>query len=334
VARRALVSGGDLGLARDANRLTLELAADSIYDDTLVRLTVLGVSPFALRLSGARPIDVRSGSVLDDGSLKAEPAGDRYKVNARVDGWVRERPVADPGREGPEHRYGMRYYPFVSSELVGGVHVEGGSLEHLVVDLPERFRLIWFGQNVRGEAIANDDQPKEPRHSQGQDRSQFTFSWSRDRCPSAVTFEVPVRLGAAALGELVLFPALYLTLSLLGIALAALAASTSVVIAAIGTTWTFALRQWTNARLPQQSTLLTAGYVLAAVFILVWGVAWEWLRWPAAGLGLILVAGLFYIQRAVRQFRGSGALPASVVRPWRAYIAGRVAKDRVAARRG
>lgn len=315
-------------MAQVDNPVTVELSADSIYAHALIRFVASAQNHFAIRIKDAEQVDIGRGVSRAD-YVEADEADGRHRIELRILGWIRERPVADPDRQGAAHTYGMRYYPFVSSKLVGRVEIDGGSLEHVVVDLPDRFRLIWFAQ----AAIAGPGEGKraELRHSFGEQRSQFVLTWTSDQLRTTASLDVPLRLGAAALGELVLFPALYLTLSLLGIALAALAASVSIVVAAIGTTWTFALRQWSGARLPQQSTLLTAGYLIAALFVLIWGVAWEALGWPAAALALPLLATLWYLRRAVGQFRGNGTLPRRLTRPWATYTTWREAKDQESA---
>jgi len=304
--------------ARSAPAVVVTLRAESLLSSATVTLEASSPAPFGLVPSGT-VLDIGQGRLGDAGSWRSEEAGaGRHVLSLEVLDWMTERAVEDDALNGAAERYGISYFPFVSSYVRGHLELDPGSDPRpllLVLDVPDEVRPIYRQAHV----FHDGELAPEPRHAPAGERSRFIFG-----APSPakhVSVDVAVRFGAARLAELVTFPLYYFALSLGGIAVAALAARPSLVVAAVGALWTFMLREWSHAKVPRRRTLLSYGYGVAALVAALWAIIWEAFELPEGAVaGALVLVLLTFLTRARARFDATGELPRAVRRPWRRWV--------------
>lgn len=292
--------------------MIVSASLDALYGSTIVSLRAESAETFRVAVTGT-VLRTSIGRIAAAQECASEEQGPgRHVVELEVLDWIVERAVGDEAAQGPENRYGISFYPFVSSYLRGKIVIAGvgePSLQFLV-DVPDTFRLLYAQANVQFDGR----RAAEPRHTQGTERSRFIFA---DGAAATIDCDVAVRFSAAHLAELVTYPTAYYLLSLAGIGVAALASRLSIAVTALGALWTFMLREWSKAGVPRRQTLLSAAYVMAAVAAGGWTALWEGVGvWAALAIPLVAVmAG--GLTAARRRFDRTGSLPAAVARGWR-----------------
>lgn len=306
------------GLQGEPTRV--ELSAESIYDGTPVVLMITSPAEFAVVLPG-RVIDSGPG-LYHEGEWVSEPSDGAHRLRLVLLDWIAERQVRAGSRHAAE-RYGMRYYPFVSSSLVATIEFRQGNLGVVGVQMPPEVRLMWFQGEVRmdGEVLT-------PIHVLGEATSRWIYAHRGEA--RRLEIDLRPRLGGSEMAKVVDFPLYYWVLSLGGLVIAARAAHSlglGVVVTAIAALWTAMLRQWSSSKLPQQNTILTFAYGIAAIAAALWAGLWVWSTW--AGLLATVFYGLATVQvfAARRQFARRGTLPRWLFAPWSLLVSRRIARD-------
>jgi hypothetical protein len=286
----------------------VKISLPSIYSASLAEVTIKGGAAFSADLPGTI-VAVEAG-VADGQCVRAVGKDQDFTVCATVLGLVTERSTraGQVSQAGPDGSYGMRFYPFVSSVVVGAIDIVGGVVASLQVETPNDFRLIWYG------AHAECGGPGRLHHSFDRSKSCFVLTFPAPN--QRLVFTLPIRLSSERLMRLVSFPILYWLLALAGIAVATFLDKPSVAIAAVLATWTFMLRQWNGSDLPQQNTPLTWGYVWAALFLPVWLLAWRELGWWAAPFAAFALWPAVRVFRLVRGFAAAGNLTQATESWW------------------
>ncbi|MCX6901899.1 MAG: hypothetical protein NTW03_00145 [Verrucomicrobia bacterium] len=296
------------------NSITLRISGESIYGHSLARAIFTAEEAFTVQLTGS-VITLARGKKGDQANqIHAVEQDGSFGIEVDLLGWIQEKAVGESDCPGPQNRYGMRFYPFVSSFFTANITTTGGSISDVILDLPDAYRLIWYGARV----IDPSGRMATLSHAYGPARSQYILSWEpKPAAAGEFVILVPVRHGANEILKIVNFPVYYFLLSLLGITLAWITTGkASFVLAAVGATWTFMLKKWSNSNLPQRNTLLTRAYIIAGGIAPVWGLAW-------LGLGLwslllVFPIGLMIrlVSRSVEEYRLKGGLPRSVAAYW------------------
>ena len=294
--------------------ISLLIKADSIYQDSIVEISATATKQFKIAFQG-KILNIIFGTLTDkqNSEVVAIEKDGIYIVSLQIAGWFSEREVYKTDETGPHTKYGMRFFPFISSFLLGEFNTSNLSINSVILDLPDEFRLIWYGaeilnpNNVKGEL----------KHSKGKDRSKYYFLWNgvNDQA-GRYKFKIPVRIGGTELLRLTYFPAYYYILALCAVTLSAFADKISILIAAIAGTWTFMLRHWGRSNLPQRNTLLTHLYVIAGIYIFIWGFAWKRFHFWASFLIIPTVIFLMLFFRSLRKFNLEGILPSIIRKYW------------------
>ena len=298
--------------------ISLLIKADSIYQDSIVEISATATRQFKVAFK-ATILNVISGTLNDKQNCEvvAIEKDGIYILSLQITGWFSEREVYATDETGPHTKYGMRFFPFVSSFLFGNLTTSNLPINTVILDLPDKFRLIWYGaeilnpNNVKGEL----------KHSKGKDRSKYYFLWNdQNEQAGQYKFKIPVRIGGAELLRLTYFPAYYYILALCAVTLSAFADKVSILIAAIVGTWTFMLRHWGRSNLPQRNTLLTHLYIIAGIYIFIWGFAWKRFHFWALFLIIPTVILLVLFFQSLRKFNLEGILPSIVTKYWSRQI--------------
>jgi len=298
--------------------ITVHINTDSIYEHSSVAITLKAESPFSAQLSG-EIIAISSGKRNPKQSvIHATKRDDSYEIKVELLHWLTERTVRHSDGAVPHNKYGMRFYPFVSSFVSGTITTYELPINVIILELPDDYRLIWYGAKVsspNGKTAKLD-------HAYGPQRSKYLFTWPEENnLKGEYGIKIPVRLGGSMILRLVEFPIFYWFLALVGVAIAARQNNPSILIAAVVGVWTFMLRQWGASNLPQRTTILTRGYILAGTFVLLWALVW----WNSQSLGFILSVPVLVltllIYRSLSKFGYEGLLPPKIEKYWSKQIA-------------
>jgi hypothetical protein len=298
------------------NLLSVRLSTNSIYAHSIIVFKAISQEEFSVEFSSGKILSVLLGRVEETFRIFSVKNGDQHVIEIEILNWINEKVVnrnKPAGKSNPENRYGMRYYPFVSSMIEGGFKVNGGNLIAIILDIPDKFRIIWYGAEIKDPNGVRS----EIDHSYGKDISTYIFQWNGDTIGKGY-FEIklPVRIGASSILNLVNFPLFYLILALIGVSLASLADKPSYLVAAIATSWVFMLRRWRSSNLPQRNTILTHGYIIAGTIVLLWGIAWKWLQLHALFFTVPIIVLFFLLQKALRKYGLEGELPDYIASYW------------------
>jgi hypothetical protein len=294
----------------------VRVEADAIYGGTVARLHITDGRPFRVKVSG-ETLRVLRGEIEPDGEWLASVGSEQnQELQVELLGLFHETSTRRAVGEGPWHRYGMRFYPFISSSLHLRVECGAPLVRNLMVDFPSTFLAIWYARAVRSEprVTAHFDQ------SVGKDRSLYLIRWDTEVASFQADFLV--RLGGRELAAIVLYPLIYWFLALVTLAVFAWEKNPTLALGGLGALFAFMLREWREARAPQQNTLLTAGYVLAGIIATAWVGLWRAVRVLGVGWAPLVVASalilviLGLIFRDVRRFALTGVLPNHVEWVW------------------
>lgn len=313
--------------------ITILISANSIYENSLSTVKLIARKPFWVILCGT-VISILQGRVAGEYILAKEKDG-IYSVEAEIIGLFRERRI-DESRIEDEHTdiasntYGMRFYPFVSSEITGKIAVRRLPISSIIFDLPDAFRFIWkdsFIKNPSGDKSFLS-------HSYGQDRSRYVFRWSQKSIEGEYILDnLPVRLGGATLLKLTEFPTIYLVFYLIAISIIAFA-DWKLLAGTIIAVWLFMLQQFNSANVPQRSVFLRSLYTVEGVIIAVWGIVWEltilfskncpFLYFFTPLLASCLIFIIVSVFRSIKTFEYTGKFPKSLENYWTETIIKRI----------
>lgn len=291
--------------------LLVTATLDALYSSTIVALRFESANQFAVQLSGSL-LRLKAGHITDGEYRSQEELPDRHVLDVELMDWVAERAVRDESAQGAQNRYGVSFYPFVSSFLRGSVTVVGNSrpLIRYVVDVPDTVRPIY----KQAEVLYDSELSGEPRHAHGSERSRFIFTANHPA--GGFQSHIALRFSASRLAELITYPTAYYALSLAGIATAALIAPPGVVVAAVGALWTFMLREWSVAKVPRRHTILSALYLISAALAAAWALLWELFGWWSAVAIPIVGTLILTFTKARQRFDRAGTLPRYLARFW------------------
>ena len=292
--------------------ITARLSADSIYSGSLVQAEFTAPGNFAVSVDG-HVTTVCHGSIKDT-HIDAVHRDGRWVVSVDLLNWINERPLSDGD---PPTSYGMRFFPFISAKMVGRIRTTHLPLEALIIELPDAFRLIWYGVVARDPA----GNAAKLHHSHGAVTSKFILLWPPGDAEAGgeYLFEIPVRLGGTTFLKLSHFQIYYWILALIVVALASFAPVT-VLLAAIAGAWTFMLQALIQANVPQRATLLAYVYEWSGVSLLAWGLAWVAFGPGALLLALPVLAVAWLAHRTISFFQYTGTLPVRIAHFWQKRV--------------
>lgn len=314
--------------------LFLSLRAEQIYNDSPVRLKAWSETRFSVRLSRPddRPLHVIA---IDRGfadgvetlRLESEETADRrWELVAQVHGLLWETSVlADGPRTGPQSTLGVRWFPFVASQLSLDISVEECEIGMLDVGLPAQFRLPW-GQPpwiVRGDHEA----AKFARRIED-DGWSHTFYWPQDRygaiaaARGRLSVVVPVQASARSVATTINAAVLGLALAATAIFAAAnLSEDTHLLGVAVASYWLLLISQWSSSERLHHLTAYGTVLIVNGLLALAWAAAIELA--PEAGSIALAAVGVIYAAVLLVSgsiFDGTGHPPALLARCLRAVL--------------
>lgn len=300
------------------NLLSIRLSANSIYVHSIIVFRAIAQEEFSIEFSGGNILSVLSGRTENLFQICSVKNGDQHIIEVEILNWISEKVVnhSDPtGKNNPENRYGMRYYPFVSSLIEGGFKINGGDLTVIMLDIPDEFRIIWYGAEIKNPNGVRS----EIDHSYNKDISTYIFQWNDNTVGDDDDYyeiKIPIRIGASSIFHLVNFSLFYLLLALIGVSFASLADKPSYLVAAITASWVFMLRRWGSSNLPQRNTILTHGYIIAGIILLIWGIVWKCLQLRALVFTVPAIILFVLLQKAIKKYGVEGELPDYIASYW------------------
>ncbi len=302
------------------NQVTMQLTIDSIYSFSLTEVELTGDKEFSIEIFNGKIISILSGRRKSSNLIISIEDKGLYKIKFEIIDWIFEKSILDEAKETqdkskPYNYYGMRYYPFISSHIQTNFKIINGFLRALTLITPNYFRLIWYGSDI----IHNETNKATINHSFSSDKSKYIFIWqqqSRIKQENLYKIKLPIRLSGSKILKLVNFPFFYWLLALIVIALAAFQDKPSLLAAAIAGTWTFMLRQWTNSDAPMRNTLLTFGYVVAGLVLMIWGILLKLFHFKAFILLIPILIFYRYFNLAIREYGVKGSLPSFITNYW------------------
>jgi hypothetical protein len=217
----------------------------------------------------------------------------------------------------------MRFFPYVSSCFRGTIEISPPEVQAVTIDVPDRYRMRWWPSKVlRGDAEATR------RHSKGEARSTFLFTWPettresdlRSAHTARISVDVPFRLGGISLSRIVEFPLYFLLISQVAIAAAAAVEDARIVVFAVSGTWAAILREWSRADASQRGTIMTGGYLAAGLAVAVAALLDRVCLPAAIAFGLLTAAMVIAVVRITRSFGHHGRLPPRVERAAQSVI--------------
>lgn len=303
-----------------SNPISIKLSINSIYAHSIVTFKATAQEEFSINFKNGSLLSVTSGKTDAEGNIGSTEDGKKQVIEVELLNLVREKVVDDEKKSGkncPENRYGMRYYPFVSSFLNGAFEVKDGLVNNILLSLPDEFRVIWY----KAELYNPDNAKSSIEHSYAKDISTYIFQWDEPAKKNGLyKIKIPVRIGAASILNLVNFPVFYLLLAFLGVALASLSDKPSYLVAAIAASWVFMLRRWGSSNLPQRNTILTHGYIVSGIALLVWGALLKAFQLKSLVLIIPIIFLYILLQKSIRLYGLEGRLPSYVTKYWSGKI--------------
>ena len=297
-------------------QITAEIFFDSIYDDSACRIVLTGTSEFKAKFSG-EILKANIGITSND-FIESEIKEERSVIDIIVIRWAFERKLDESISEfRTSNQYGMRYFPFVSSQLRGGITVIDAKISVVFIELPDKYRIIRAGINVHfGEFKGT-----KVSHDRGEINSRYIFQpKEHGNIADIVTIDLPVRLGGNALLRITEFPVYYGIISFLAVALAGLTGDGRIFVASIVAIYSFMLRHWLNSNPPQRSILLTRLYLFTGILLVIWGIVFLSLKYWAITFAPLLILAVYFYYKAVRYFSFTGKLPGWLENYWKSQI--------------
>ncbi|ERJ69750.1 hypothetical protein CBG53_00960 [Porphyromonas gingivalis] len=289
----------------------LKISAESIYLHSISILSFYSIEKFEINLSTEMEIIqlIKGKQGKSNKILSQKGDCQNYVVEISVIGLFDERKVISGSYDDKlGNRYGMRFYPFISSFIKGTIYCSR-KIENISIILPDIFRLIFFKSKIK-----QNNKESILRHSYGNDSSTFIFTWKNEVNETdkyTLVFDIPVRYGGTSLLRMTQFPVFYWIIALLGISILSLTERTSIVVGAIATTWLFLLQRWNSSFVPQKNTILTKSYLIYGAVLGVWGIMWETCGLWAMFLLLPVFVIVYFTLKAISLFENTGELPKS-----------------------
>ena len=295
------------------NPVSLYIAAESIYRHSTVRITIQGEQPFEVRLPGqVLTLEAGKRNSASPGWVCSTDKDAKHRVIAELLECMSEKKIRKASGTGPDSSYGMRYYPFVSAILQGDIEIRNGHISSIIVELPDTFRLIWYGARVVGA----DGHVAKLDHSYGPARSKYLFTWDAETIQKQIKLAIPIRHSGNRMLELVSFPLYYFLLALAAVGLSSIAEKPGIVMGAVVAAWGFMLKKWSTSNLPQRNTILTLVYLIAGGTVFLWGLAWVLFQsWAILGL-IVILPFVELCRRANKSYSAEGQLPFGIEEFW------------------
>lgn len=290
------------------------ITSDSIYRHSVAQIDISSELPFQVALTG-QIIQVETGRQTRNNFIESILTGDLYGISVKAMDWFVEQKVDEREPDGTSNFYGMRFFPFVSSFVTGKIAISGTYIRSVILDLPDSFRVMWEGQQVcdsKGNRAKLD-------HAYSPLRSQYVFRWPGRKIVAEegeYPVYIPVRYSGTFLFKVAEYPLYYGVISLMAIALAAMAENIGIMFGAVVAVYGFMLRSLLVAGMPQRSTILTHSYIIAAAGMTLWGILFHF--WGICSLvaALPIVYAVYRVQQTIRYFSDTGVLPQTVAYYW------------------
>lgn len=303
--------------------MQLTLSTDSIYQGAICHLTASAEHQLSLS-TNAKTLAYIKGSSSDTGIVSADDKG-KHQIEITLLNSIKEKSTGYSD-SGSASRYGMSYFPFISSRFSLEITVSD-KLSDITFELPSSFRIIW----VSAIATAPSGEKAFLSTSYGEKISTYVFSWLNAQSEGTYTINFDVRTGGPGLLRAAYFPIYYYFIALCAVAAAGAAKELNVLFGATGAAWVFFLRHVNTCDIPRRNVLLFWATFLLAVFLPVWGIAWKLNSYFYSQLDKIIIAiGLteitivmtiiLAILRAVRLFEEKGVLPKWMNRLWGYFV--------------
>ena len=300
------------------NAVAIQLFIPAIYRNSIVKLTARASGRFRMRIEGWTVIGLKLGW-RDQEWVEAVEGEAGCTVEADIECVFEERGSNgwDTLESASDH-YGMRFYPFVASQLHRRLYVEGGAIEQLTLRFGPSIRFI--GRHVR-PSVEGEGRERTPlarwRDSTDGDDVLYTFYWDPPDQPGCLSICARVRIGGRTLAHALHYPFYHWVIALAVLAIGAPSESGRIVVAAVGALWIFFLQRWREAERPQRIHLLHGLYFLAGSMTVAWAYVWatgsDCARLIA--LGVAVTAILFGVHLGSR-YEKRGDLPGPLRWGW------------------
>ncbi|HYD79200.1 MAG TPA: hypothetical protein VEC06_05280 [Paucimonas sp.] len=297
--------------------MQLTVSVDSIYQGSIARLSASSQEQFKVA-SNCKVLSCAKG-LLSPSEIEATEDKGKFQIEVNLLEALKER-TALPNSEGSASRYGMSYFPFISSHFTLKLSLSVG-LSDLVVEFPSNFRVIWQSNAT----ISPSKEKSSLSTSYSEKFSTYIFSWNTPQPAGEYIIEFDVRTGGPGLLKSAYFPIYYYLIAMVAVAAAATAEHTNIFLGALATAWVFLLRHVNSCDIPRRNVLLFHATVLFGAFLLIWGITWRLNRfyyneWIIAIEAVIAAAAIWLSLRAVRLFEAAGTLPAWLTHSWGRFV--------------
>lgn len=286
--------------------MQLLISTDSIYLGSICRLSASSHNPFRVS-PNSRILSFVKGVPTEREISSTEDKG-KHAIEVEILDTLKEKGTGY-GSDGSASRYGMSYFPFISSQFHLEISISAG-LSNIIFEVPSNFRIIWKS----AKAVSPSGQLSELSTSYSEKTSTYIFSWKEPQEEGKFTIDFDIRTGGPSLLKAAYFPIYYYLIALIAIAAAGTAEYTNVFLGAISAAWVFLLRHVNACDIPRRNVLLFYTTMILGFFLLVWGVTWRLNRfyhneWVIACESLLAIAIVISGLRAVRLFESTGTLP-------------------------
>ncbi|MEO5359555.1 MAG: hypothetical protein H7843_03795 [Nitrospirota bacterium] len=308
-----------LGKEKSVNIVSFLIVFSSTYRHSTARMVLSAERTFSLELECGQIICISQG-IKGKHSNQVHAIEDKgiYKIEFTVLGFIKERRIDDSMPDSTENNYGMRYFPFVSSMICSNIKIVGGIFTNIMIELPDAYRLIWEQSMI----LNTDFIESKLDHSYASTASTYIFTWEQQSLKDGqYQFNIYIRHGSNEIMKLIEFPLMYYVISLAAIWLAYSTGTQdygkrNLVLAAIGAIFSFMLKRWSNANLPQKNTLLTRAYLTAGLLSVFWGAGW--LIGGIWALAMIPSFAIYFIMvyHASKKYELDGILPRYIANYW------------------
>lgn len=300
-------------MSANLSGVLVSISADSIYLDSLASITMSSSKSFEVEVSNDIVSVVKGVSPEATNTIKSIESDNRQVVEVVVTQIFKERRVSYNHKNTLMNAYGMRFYPFVSSVLMSEIKISNQPIDIMLIDLPDSYRILWDKATVLGDGSST----AYLKHAFGIERSTYILRWNEgDKESSSINLEVAVRLGGKALLRITNFPFMYWLLSLFIVAIASTSDKTSILLASVGASWIFMLRQWNLSNVPQENTLLTHAYLIHGIFIPIWAATWHFYSYFSLSWMPVIAIFVYSIHNSTQMFKKKGLLPKIIAEYW------------------
>lgn len=293
------------------NKIHVNIKFDNIYSFAIGEVRCQGEQAYTIKFDqDIRIISLESGTLTSRNTLCASEDQGKYVLEFSCVGLVIQRAFRQMVEDTGLDSYGMQYYPFISSEIVCRASTQNAIVDTLTVNLPDAYRVVWFRQDAR-----QNGKLATMNHSQGEEQSVYVFYWNDDEYEisgSDLNLRLPVRLGGREYLRILLFPAWYYLLSLVGVFLLALQDKPNVTFGGVAAAWVLMLRHFNRANAPQLNTVLRDIYVILGLFLLLWAIAWEAIGYFALVFVVPIVLVVRIFTKITQEFKREGVLPRKI----------------------